>query len=62
MHISRIKRIKICSRWTAPYPVNKTKSIIRKCTQEDLKMYKKDYLTYPENSLRTIYYNYTKGE
>ena len=60
--IARVEKVQSYSSWTAPYPVNKTKHIIRICTEQDKEKYGKDYLTYPENSLRAIYKNYINGK
>ena len=55
--VGRVEKIQYYSRWTAPYPINKAKKIIRICTDDDNVRIKKEYLTYPENSLRAIYRN-----
>ena len=56
--VGRVEKVQYCSRWTAPYPINKAKKIICICTEDDALRIEKEYLTYPENSLRAIYRNY----
>ena len=59
--VGRVEKVQYCSRWTAPYPINKAKKIICICTEDDALRIEKEYLTYPENSLRAIYRNYIGG-
>lgn len=56
--VGRVENVQYHFRWTAPYPINKAKKIIRICTEDDALRIEKEYLTYPENSLRAIYRNY----
>lgn len=56
--VGRVEKVQYHSRWTAPYPINKAKKIIRICTEDDALRIEKEYLTYLENSLRAIYRNY----
>ena len=56
--VGRVEKVQYYSRWTAPYPINRAKKIIRICTEDDALRIEKEYLTYPENSLRAIYRNY----
>ena len=56
--IAKVKNVQNYTEWTAPCPVNKTKHIIKICTEQDKDKYGKDYITYPENSLRAIFHNY----
>ena len=56
--VGRVEKVQYYSRWTVPYPINKAKKIIRICTEDDALRIEKEYLTYPENSLRAIYRNY----
>ena len=59
--VGRVEKVQYYSRWAVPYPINKAKKIIRICTEAERDKIEKEYLTYPENSLRAIYRNYIGG-